>query len=179
MAVAVVGRSVAACLFKRSAMSNILGHSDIGAPVIGRRCIAALIVAIANIGAILYCYAFDALNIFGSVNKLSCTSLGLTARVCTRPRRPCDSSTASPPSDCYCYCHPSWYLRPKTATIASRAKPPLALVACPQCGWCCNLCFALSSCRVRRASLILRPLFALPFVSWSLGGGQWSSLVAI
>ena len=41
------------------------------------------LVAIADVGAILCCYAFDALNVFGGANKLSCSSLGLTERVCT------------------------------------------------------------------------------------------------
>jgi exosortase E/protease (VPEID-CTERM system) len=43
----------------------------------------ALTVVFANIAAVLSCYAFDIFGLFGNGNGLTCSSLGLTGRVCT------------------------------------------------------------------------------------------------
>ena len=58
------------------------GHLQATAPAIGRRCVLALAVVLTEVTAVLTCFRFDALAVFGSGDGLSCVSLGLTVPVC-------------------------------------------------------------------------------------------------
>ncbi len=48
----------------------------------GRRALVALIVVVANVAAVLSCYAFDILGVFGSQIGASCVSIGVADRAC-------------------------------------------------------------------------------------------------
>ena len=63
-------------------MSVLFGRIGITASPIGRRCFIALAVAFCNVAAILACFRFDVLRVFGGEYDLSCPSLGLSQRVC-------------------------------------------------------------------------------------------------
>lgn len=64
-------------------MSVEFGRVDAGPSAFGRRMVVALTVVVADVAAVLSCYAFDIFGLFGGESGLTCSSLGLTERICT------------------------------------------------------------------------------------------------